>query len=132
MQLLSVPYSPLQTTRALWSLTGANMNSTADQTLVKLFPFTNFTVDKIVVTNASTSLTTAAGGIYTATAKGGSALVSAAQSYAALTGSTKVLNATLQAAASDLLSAANLYLSLTTGQGGAATADIYVMGVGWS
>lgn len=118
--------------RVLFSLPSANMNSTADQALAKAFPFTAFTITQIIVTNASASLTTAVGGIYTAAAKGGTAVVSAAQAYAALNTTTKVLNPTIQSGGGDLLSVAALYLSLTTAQGSAATADVYVVGFAWS
>jgi hypothetical protein len=53
--------------------------------------------------------------------------VAAAQTYAALTASTKYMTATL-AVTADQLTATKLYLSLTTGQGGAATADVIIFG----
>ena len=115
--------------RTIFRLIGANMNTTADQLFVPAFAFTNYIIDRIIVTNVSTSLTLAAGGIYTTTAKGGTAIVSAAQVYSGLTGATKVMNATVAAAGQDLMTALNLYLSLTTAQGGAATADFYIMGI---
>ena len=112
----------------LASLIGANMNSTADQ------PFGprqfGFIVRRIVVTNASISLTTAAGGIYTGAAKGGTAIVAAIQTYATLTSPTVSLDLTIAAAAvNTVLSASpSLFLSLTTAQGAAATADFYFYG----
>ncbi len=107
------------------------MNSTADQPFSKLFGFTQFSIDRIVAMNASTPILLATGGIYTATAKGGTAVVAASQSWTALTGATKILTTTISAAGSDLLSASALYLSLTTAMGSPATADIYVQGVAW-
>lgn len=109
----------------LFVLRGANMNSTADQSLVRQFGFTNYILDKIVVTNASISLTTAAGGVYTAAAKGGTAIVAAAQAYAALTTAAAALALTL---ANTNRRSETPILSLTTPQGAGATADIYVFG----
>lgn len=112
----------------LGRLLGANMNSTADQQIPLFMPPTAiYNVSRILVTNASTSLTTAAGGVYPAAAKAGSALVAAGQVYTALTGATLGLNLTI-AQQNRLAAATQLYLSLTTPQGGAATADVYVYG----
>ena len=60
--------SPLLINRQLFSLTGANLNTTADQALTKAFTFTNHIIDRILITNASADLTLglAAGGFYTA------------------------------------------------------------------
>jgi hypothetical protein len=66
----------------LFSLTAANMNSTADQALTKLLGFTNFLITRIRAANSSGNLTTAAGGIYTGAAKAGNAIVAAAGLYA--------------------------------------------------
>ena len=74
-------------------------------------------------------MTLAAGGVYPTTAKGGTALVAAAQVYTALTASTITLLATLATnIATTRYTAANLYLSLTAGQGSAATCDFFVWG----
>lgn len=119
----------MQTTRGqriLFSKTGVDFNVTTDTQLVKDFAFSNYIIDKIIVSNASISLTTAAGGVYTSTSKGGTAVVAAGQVYSALTTSAKTLSLTLNN--TDVRTGANLYLSLTTGQGAAATADVYVFG----
>jgi hypothetical protein len=108
-------------------LRGANFNSTSDQAIPIIS--SKYVIRRIVVTNASTSLTTAAGGIYSTTAKGGTAYVAAAQVYTALTASSKFLDLTLAAAlTTDIATQTTLYLSLTTGQGGAATADVFIFG----
>lgn len=112
--------------RVLFRLIGANMNVTADQSPVKLFSFNEYTIDRIIVTNASISLTTAAGGVYSAASKGGTAIVAAAQAYAALTTSAAVLALTI---ANTNKRTETPILSLTTGQGSAATADVYLIGV---
>lgn len=116
----------------LGKLIGANMNSTADQQITMLDNPSKFILRRIVVTNASVSLTTAAGGVYTAASKGGTAVVAAAQAYSSLTTSALFLDLTLSTTSSASTtvksSIPNLYLSLTTGQGAAATADVYVYG----
>lgn len=114
----------------LGTLRGANFNSTADQAIAINAAVTAFQITGIVVTNCSASLTLAAGGFYPTTSKGGTPIVAAAQLYSALTGATLLLNATV--AATPLVTRytiANVYLSLTTAQGGAATCDIYVAGI---
>lgn len=124
--------------RVVAKLIGANMNSTSDQALAlqisdSLDPVVagagKFILDKIIVTNASISLTTAVGGVYTTTSKGGTALVANTQVYSALTASTKWVALTLaNSALTDVFNQADIYLSLTTAQGAAATADVYVYG----
>lgn len=126
-QGLSFPPLLTGASRVLWSLTGANMNTTADQALSKTFSFTNYAISQILVTNASTSLTLAAGGFYTGAGKTGITIVAAGQLYSGLTSSTLIINPTM--ALNAVQSATTLFLALTTGQGGAATADIYVVGV---
>ena len=115
--------------RTLWVLTGANMNTTADQAFVQQGVFSTYIITAIRCVNASTSLTLAAGGIYNTASKGGTPLVAAAQVYSGLTGSTLGINLTLAAFGTGVQSGAALYLALTTGQGGAATCDFYVVGV---
>lgn len=122
----------LKTSRVLFSLIGADMGVTTDQALVKEFDFAAFVIDKILVTNASTSLTTAVGGVYGAPSKAAPILVSAAQTYAALTATDSVLNPSLTSAALKRMTGAAIYLSLTTAQGTPATADIYIMGTALS
>lgn len=114
-------------TGVIGSITGANMNTTADQAIT--IGAAKYVIRKIVVTNASVSLTTAAGGLYTAASKGGTAIVAAVQLYSGLTGSAKFIDLTLGALlGTDALTSATLYLALTTGQGSAATADIFIIG----
>lgn len=116
----------------LGTLVGADMNSTADQMITIFSNPSKYIVRRIVVTNASISLTTAAGGVYTAASKGGTAVVAAAQAYSSLTTSALFLDLTLSTTSSASTtvksSIPNLYLSLTTAQGAAATADVYVYG----
>jgi hypothetical protein len=108
-------------------LLGADMNSTADQQFVKVGKFTVFRINSVFVTNASTSLTTAVGGLYPAAAKGGTALVANSQVYSALTAATVLMTATIAGAGSTTrFTNMDWFLSLTTPQGAAATADLYI------
>ena len=110
----------------LGQLLSANLNTTADQ------PFTMgagiWIPTAIISTNVSTSLaiSIAAGGIYTAASKGGSAMVGAGQAYTTLTVASSVLSLTL--AISNRRTESTLYLALTTAHGSAATCDLYLFG----
>ncbi len=119
MSYLPNPY------KLLGKIISANMNSTGDQVIA--IGASKYYVDKVIVTNASTSLTLAVGGLYTATSKGGSQVIGNTQIFSALTASTKILLLT-SLITGDVLTVSQLYLSLTTGQGSAATADIYLYG----
>lgn len=124
--------------RVVGKLIGANFNVTTDQAIPLQIADTDdvvqthegdFILADIIVRNASISLTTAVGGIYTAASKGGSAIVANTQVYSALTSSVKWVALTKASISlTDVLNQANLYFSLTTAQGAAATADIYVFG----
>lgn len=113
----------------LGSLIGADFNSTADQAITIASGVTKYVIRRIVVTNASISLTTAAGGVYGAASKSAPVIVAAAQVYSALTASTKFKDLTLEAVAgTDIFTQATLYLSLSTAQGSAATASVFIFG----
>lgn len=112
------------------TLLGANMNSTADQPFALqvnasaiLRPF------KVLVANASIPLTAAQGGIYTLPnkAQGQGLVVAANQAYTGLTGPGVALELTI-ANQLKLTAGTSLFLSLTTAQGAAATADFYLFG----
>lgn len=103
------------------------MNSTADQAIP--IRVGKYVVRKIVVTNASANLTLAIGGFYTASSKGGTAVVANTQVFTALSASTKYVDLTLASiVATDIRTESTLYLSLTTAQGTAATADVFIFG----
>ncbi len=122
--------------RVIVSGRSLNFNTVNDQPIV--FPqwITAFRLANIIITNASISLTTAVGGFYPAASKGGTPIVANTQAYSTLTASSKLLLATLASFGSTTrFSSANLasiggllaiYLSLTTAQGAAATADVYL------
>lgn len=111
----------------LGKLLAANMNSTADQAIPMLA--NSYIIRKIVGANPTANLTLSAGGVYTAAAKGGTAIVPAIQVYTALSSASKYLDLTLASLlGTDLLTQATLYLSLTVAQGGAALMDLYLLG----
>lgn len=121
-------------------LLAANFNVTTDQAITISVPSATYIVDQITISNPSVSMTTAAGGFYSAVSKGGVAIVASGQAYSSLT--TNAANSTGNAMAATIATAGTttafggptqganaiptIYLSLTTGQGAAATADIRV------
>lgn len=108
-------------------LRGADMNSTTDQPIV-CSPI-RYIIRRVIVTNASVNLTTAVGGIYTSPTKTGVPIVPAGQVYTSLTSPSKFIDTSLHALTStDTFTNPGVYLSLTTPQGAAATADIYIYG----
>ena len=104
-------------------LLGANFNVTTDQAIGIT---TGYRVTQIIVQNASINMTTAVGGFYSAGAKGGTEIVLATQVYTALTSATVQLDLPINVVMGGLTSVS---FSLTTAQGAAATADIYIYGL---
>lgn len=119
----------------LAQLLGANFNTTNDQPIQMPPLVTKFQITRIVVTNASLSLTTAQGGLYPQPAKGGVAIVANSQVHSTLTAAPVLLNPTLTIGANTTaysatnLTAFSIYLSLTIAQGAACTADVYIFGI---
>ncbi len=114
----------------LFTLDGANMQSTADQNFRKVGNFTNYTITYVVARRSTGGTTVAcAGGIYTAASKAGTALVAAGQSWVALSGAGKSVVAAVAAAAQSDTQSATPILSLTTGSTAAATAQIFIIGI---
>ena len=112
-------------------LKGANFNSTADQAISIISPTQKYRITDIMVVNASVSLASAVGGFYTAASKGGTQIVPSSQAYSGLTGAAiNALGSSLNVANTNMVQAVfnlnTIYLSLTTPQGAAATADVYV------
>ena len=88
----------------------------------------NYMIRGVQVNNASVSLTTAQGALYTAAAAGGDNIV-AAVALSGLTASTSNLDHTIAAIGSSKVQTANtVYYRCTTAQGAAATADVYIWG----
>jgi hypothetical protein len=107
-----------------------DLQSTADQVMSKQFSGTLYRITDIVAVGKTGGASVAClGGIYTATSKGGSVLVSAAQSWLGVSAADKMAQATLAGLLStDAQTVATLYFSLTTGSTAACTADVFVYG----
>lgn len=118
-----------QALRLLAVATGVNVNATGDQAVLQIINSTNYSVSNVVFTNASTSLTTAAAGLFTAPSAGGTAIVANA-ALSGLTASSVVSQRTVASTATQ--SGQNLYLNVGTAQGAAATMDVYVYGYDFS
>lgn len=108
---------------------GADFNSTADQNVTITAPAgaTIYRIVRMNVTNATVSLTTAVGGVYTGAGKTGGVPIPAATTYSAITNRTANTagNGQATAGASNLvLTATALFFALTTPQGAPATADL--------
>ena len=113
-----------QAIRLLASYQGVNVNATGD-TVLPIVNTTNYSVSNVIFTNASTSLTTAAAGLFTAPSAGGTGIVANA-ALSALTGATVVSQRTVASTAAQ--TGQNLYVNVGTAQGAAATMDVYVYG----
>lgn len=116
----------------LGTMKAANFNSTADQVITLSTAGLGSATSKVyinrIVVDANTiPLTTAAGGIYTQPAKAGVAIVASGQVYSGLSGTNQAIELTI-AAKPTMVPPALVYLALTTAQGAAATADVYVFG----
>ena len=113
-----------QAIRLLASAQSVNLNATGD-TVMPVINTSRYSVSNVVFTNASTSLTTAAAGVFPSAAAGGTAIVS----NVALSGQTSasvVTAATVNNTAA--LTGQNIYFNVGTAQGAAATMDVFVYG----
>lgn len=111
-------------------LIGANMNVTTDQAIpMFLAPGASYTPTALITRNCSASLTAAQGGVYSAASKSGLVIGATTTPFTGCTATGLTSNvfptATTQAAA---VNPGTAFLSLTTAQGAAATADIYIYG----
>lgn len=113
-----------QAIRLLASFQGVNVNATGD-TVLPILNTGSYSVSNVIFTNASTSLTTAAAGVFTAPNAGGTGIV-ANGALLALTGATVVSQRTVASTASQ--AGQNLYVNVGTAQGAAATMDVFVYG----
>ena len=113
-----------QAIRLLASFQGVNVNATGD-TVLPILDTGSYSVSNVIFTNASTSLTTAAAGLFTAPSAGGTGIVANA-ALSALTGATVVSQRTVASTASQ--AGQNLYVNVATAQGAAATMDVFVYG----
>lgn len=121
--------------KVLAMLGTADFNDTNDQPLLLPSTMTAFMLTGLLVTNAPVSLTTAVGGFYPQAFKAGTPLVGAFQVYSFLTSASLLLSCTLAAPVPTTRYSRTslpdwaIYLSLTTPQGQAATADVYAIGI---
>jgi hypothetical protein len=113
-----------QAIRLLASYQSVNVNATGD-TVLPILNTGSYSVSNVIFTNASTSLTTAAAGLFTAPSAGGTGIVANA-ALSALTGATVVSQRTVASTAAQ--TGQNLYVNVGTAQGAAATMDVYVYG----
>ena len=113
-----------QAIRLLASYQSVNVNATGD-TVLPILNTGNYSISNVIFTNASTSLTTAAAGLFTAPSAGGTGIVANA-ALSALTGATVVSQRTVASTAAQ--TGQNLYVNVATAQGAAATMDVYVYG----
>ena len=120
--------STVQALRLLAVYKGVNANATGD-TVLPIVNSSSYSVKNVVFTNASISLTTAAAGVFTAPAGGGTAIVANA-ALSGLNASTVVSERTVAATAAQ--TGQNLYVNVGTAQGAAATFDAYVYGYDFS
>ncbi len=112
---------------------GANANTTATDfpfSMTRFSQLTKFRVTKITAENPSTSLTTANGGIYTAAAQGGTAVVANTQVYSGLTATNLAVDLTIATTPAKTVfpPSTALFFNLTVSQGAPATLDLYAWG----
>ena len=113
-----------QALRLLASAQSVNLNVVGD-TVAPVLDSGRYSVQSVIVTNASVDLTTAQLAVYSGPSAGGTAVKSA---YA-LTGNTTAAKTVVTAATStDALTGTPLYIRCTTAQGAAATADVFIYG----
>ncbi len=129
MKGASYPIAPTNQNQLLFVLRGADMHITTDQAFTKVFGGTNYVVTSVIAARKTGGASvTCAGGIYTAAAKGGDALVAATQSWVTL-GANIIVNAVLATVAGTAIESATPILTLTTGSTAACTADVFIFGV---
>lgn len=124
-----MPTSATQAQQGLFVIRNADMATTADQAFTKLFAGAGYVVTGIVAVRKTGAFSVAClGGIYTAASKGGVALLSAAQSWATLTGAGAAAVPLVANLLQTITSSATPILSLTTANLAALTADIFILG----
>lgn len=128
-QIAAVP--PIQVNQLLFEARNVDLAvQDQDFALTKKFEGSFWLPTRVIVKRVSGAFSGAcAGGIYTAAAKGGTAIVAATQSYASLTGAGTMTTATLATVTTtDVMSAIALFLNLTDNNGAALVADVFVYG----
>jgi len=116
-----------QALRLLASFQSVNLAATGD-TVLPIINSTSYSVSNVIVTNASTNLSTATvplAGVFPAPGASGTAIVSNA-SLSALTSSSVVSQRTVASTAAQTTQ--NLYFNVGTAASYAATVDVFVYG----
>ena len=114
-----------QALRLLASAQGVNLNQVGDTVAQILNNSGRYSVQSVIVTNASVDLTTAQLAVYTGAGATGTAIKSA---YALTGNSTAAKTVVTAATSTDDVSGTPLYIRCTTAQGAAATADVFIYG----
>ena len=114
-----------QAYRLLASAQGVTLNSVADTVANILNDSGSYSVQNIIVANASINLTTAELAVYTGAGATGTAIKSA---YALTGNSSSGKVVETAATVTDAQTTDKLYIRCTTAQGAAATADVYIYG----
>ena len=114
-----------QALRLLASAKGVNLNQVGDTVAQILNNSGRYSVQSVIVTNASVDLTTAQLAVYTGAGATGTAIKSA---YALTGNSTAAKTVVTAATSTDAVSGTPLYIRCTTAQGAAATADVFIYG----
>ena len=113
-----------QALRLLASFQSVNCNVLGD-TVLPILNTSSYSISNVIFTNASISLSTAAAGLFTALAAGGTGIVA----NAALSGLMAASVVSQRMVASTAAQAGqNLYFNVATAQGAAATCDVFVYG----
>ena len=121
------PFNPSGLGQILFIGRNLNFQLTSDQPLTKTFGGTKYRVLDICAAWKSGGASVAcAGGVYDAAAKGGNAIVAAAQSWVTL--ASGIIVPAVIGVTTVLETANPLYLSLTTGSTAACTGDVFVYG----
>ncbi len=106
-----------------------NFNLAGDQAFTKSFNFGDFELHAIRVRDATASMTTASGGLYTAAAKAG-IILAANQTFVGITAVAQGVNGVLTPAGMAKIAGPLVPIfNLTTLQGGALTATMELFGV---
>lgn len=126
-QIDAGPANQIAPASTLFVLYNANLASTADQAFEKVGAWTQAAVLHVIATDATATPTSAVGGIYTGTSKGGSGITLSTQNWASMSSPGRVLHCQLNATPMKVTGTA--YLSLTTAASQASNCDIYITGV---
>lgn len=120
---------PIMAGQYLAKALGVNANVVGDTTMVPYFDVTqlNFGIAKIVLTNASESMTTAKAGVFTGAGATGTTIV-ANQTISPLTTVTSLMTLTLGAGGTGSVFSVAPIINVSTAQGTAGTFDAYLIG----